>query len=134
MTHASSFLSFTVSLTNLVDLDLRKNTNLDFGALSQWLNRSSVIFLDLSWIPPWRDDPTKITLLMRSAKKLRHLRFPLLLAVSFHLSLFLTILFGRLFGSPEAENATTRAKNSKFALTVIQTLLDTSVNNYQSVL
>ena len=52
----------------------------------------------------------------------------------------------RLFGCPYAEdqswhsagmkaqNAVTRAKNSKFALAVIQTLLDTSVNNYQSVL
>ena len=34
----------------------------------------------------------------------------------------------------KAQNAATRAKNSKFALAVIQTLLDTSMNNYQSVL
>ena len=47
VTHAGSFLSFTVSLTNLVDLDLHGNVNLDFGALSQWLNQSSVISLDL---------------------------------------------------------------------------------------
>ena len=45
-THASSFLSFPVSLTNLVDLDLHGNDHLDFGALSQWLNRFSVISLD----------------------------------------------------------------------------------------
>jgi len=61
-------------------------------------------------------------------------------------SLFLTFLHGRLFGCPDVKDgnfdsaeaktqkAATRAKNSKFALTVIQTLLDTSVNNYQSVL
>jgi len=61
-------------------------------------------------------------------------------------NLFLTVLFGRLFGCPDAndeswypaeikvQNAANRPKNSKFALAVIQTLLDTSVNNYQSVL
>jgi len=76
-THAGSFLSFTVSLTNLVDLDLHGNDNLDFGALSRWLNQSSVISLDLSWIPQWHDDPNKVTLLMKSAEKLRHLRFHL---------------------------------------------------------
>ena len=60
--------------------------------------------------------------------------------------LFLTFLHGRLFGCPHAndeywhnaemkvQNAATRPKNSKFALAVIQTLLNTSVNNYQSVL
>ena len=64
----------------------------------------------------------------------------------FFWSLLLTVLFGRLFGCPYAEdeswhdderkarNAANRPKNSKFALAVIQTLLDTSVNNYQSVL
>ena len=86
MTHAGSFLSFTVSLTNLVDLDLHGNDKLDFGALSQWLNQSSVIFLDLSWIPQWRDDPNKVVLVMKSSKKLRHLRYSFLLAVSFHFS------------------------------------------------
>ena len=75
MTHAGSFLSFIVSLTNLVDLDLHGNDNLDFGALFQWLDQSSVISLDLSWIPQWRDDPNKVALLMKSLKKLRHLRF-----------------------------------------------------------
>jgi len=61
-------------------------------------------------------------------------------------NLFLTVLHGRLFGCPDAtdkswqsaemkaQNAVNRPKNSKFALAVIQTLLDTSVNNYQSVL
>jgi len=34
----------------------------------------------------------------------------------------------------KAQNVANRAKNSKFALAVIQTLLDTSVNNYQYVL
>jgi len=34
----------------------------------------------------------------------------------------------------KARNAANRPKGSKFALAVIQTLLDTSVNNYQSVL
>ena len=53
VTHVGSFLSFTVSLTNLVDLDLHGNDNLDFGALSQWLDQSSIIFLDLRWIPQW---------------------------------------------------------------------------------
>ena len=59
--------------------------------------------------------------------------------------MLLTILNGRLFGCPHAkdhwnsaegraQNAATNAKNSKFALAVIQTLLDTSVNNYHSVL
>ena len=69
----------------MVDLDLHGNDNLDFGALSQWLNQSSVISLDLSWIPQWHDDPNKIALLMKSTTKLEHLRFPLLHAVSFHL-------------------------------------------------
>ena len=145
-THAGSFLSFTVSLINLVDVDLHGNDNLDFGALSQWLNQSSAISLDLSWIPQWRDGPNELMPVMRSTTKLKHLRFPLILAVSFHLSSLLTVLRGRLFGCPYAEdefwhdaetkaqNAVTRAKNSKFALAVIQTLLDTSVNNYQSVL
>ena len=81
---------------------------------------------------------------MNSAKKLRHLRFPLILAVSIVYCLFLTVFAGRLFGCPvveedeswhsQAQNAAIRAMNSKFALTVIQALLDTSVNNYQSVL
>ena len=79
------FLSFTVSLTNLVDLDLHGNDNLDFGALSRWFNQSSIIFLDLSWIPQWHDDPGKLALLMKSAKKLKHLRYSFLLAVSLHL-------------------------------------------------
>ena len=60
--------------------------------------------------------------------------------------LFLTIPNGRLFGCPYAEdgkydtaemkaqNAVTRAKNSKFAHAVVQTLLDTSLNNSQSAL
>ena len=71
----------------------------------------------------------------------------------FMILLFLTIPNCRLFGCPvveeddededdedddddedKARNAATRAKNSKFALTVIQTLLDTSVNNYLSAL
>jgi len=60
--------------------------------------------------------------------------------------MLLTILNGRLFGCPhandeywhnaemKAQNAATRPKNSKFAHAVVQTLLDTNVNNYQSVL
>ena len=103
MTHAGSFLSFIVSLTNLVDLDLHGNDNLDFGALSQWLNQSSVISLDLSWIPQWRDDPNKVALLMKSSKKLRHLRFPHFRAIFLNVSLLLTVLHGRLFGCPIAE-------------------------------
>jgi len=134
-----------VSLTNLVYLDLHGNVNLDLGAFSQWLNQSSVISLDLSWIPQWRDDPSKLALLMKSTTKLRHLRFPLILAVSFHLNFVSNCSFGRLSGCPDAEDswsdsaekkaqkAVNRPKNSKFALAVIQTLLDTSVNNYQSV-
>jgi len=34
----------------------------------------------------------------------------------------------------KAQNAVNRPKNSKFAHAVVQTLLDTSLNNYQSVL
>jgi len=79
------FLSFTVSLTNLVDLDLSGNDNLDFGALSLWLNRSSVISLDIFNRIFW-DDPSKLVPVMKSAKKLKHLRYSFLLAVSFHFS------------------------------------------------
>ena len=71
----SQLFPLIVSLRNLVDLDLSGNGNLDFGALSQWLNQSSVISLDLSYIPQWRDEPNKVALLMKSAKKLKHLRF-----------------------------------------------------------
>ena len=72
--------------------------------------------------------------------------FPYSLLSPFIFLLFLTIPNGRLFGCPfaedeswhddedDAQNAATRAKNSKFALAVIQTLLDTSVNNYLSAL
>jgi len=74
-----------VSLTNLVDLDLHGNDNLDFGALSQWLNQSSVIFLDLFNQSIW-NDPNNLAFLMKSAKKLKHLRFPLNLAASLHFS------------------------------------------------
>ena len=148
-THTSSFfLSFTVSLTNLVDLDLHGNNNLDFGALSESLRGSSVAYLDLSnsILPQWHDDPGKLALLMKATTTLRHLRFSLIPCCLHHLSSLLTVLRGRLFGCPYAEdefwhdaetkaqNAVTRAKNSKFALAVIQTLLDTSVNNYQSAL
>ena len=65
-----------MSLTNLVDLDLHGNDNLDFGALSQWLNHSSVISLDIFNRIFW-DDPSKLGPVMKSAKKLRHLRFPI---------------------------------------------------------
>jgi len=146
VTHAGSFLSFTVSLTNLVDLDLHGNDKLDFGALPQWLNQSSVIFLDLSWIPQWRDDPNKVVLVMKSSKKLRHLRFPLILAVSFHLEFVSNCSYGSLVGCSKAEedqsrhsdetkarNATNRHMNSKFALAVIQTLRDISGKNFQFV-
>jgi len=74
-----------VSLTNLVDLDLSGNDNLDFGALSPWLNRSSVISLDIFNRIFW-DDPSKLVPVMKSAKKLKHLRYSFLLAVSFHFS------------------------------------------------
>jgi len=85
VTHAGSFLSFAVSLTNLIDLDLHGNVNLDFGALSQWLNQSTVISLDFFNQLLW-NDPNKLVSVMKSTTKLKHLRFPLLLAVSFHFS------------------------------------------------
>jgi len=66
----------------MVDLDLHGNDNLDFGALSQWLNQSSVISLDLFNQLFW-NDPNKLMPVMKSAKKLKHLRFSLILAVSF---------------------------------------------------
>jgi len=68
-----SVLVSLVSLTNLVDLDLSGNGALDFDALSQWLNRSSVAFLDLFSHSLW-NDPTKLISLMETAKKLKHLR------------------------------------------------------------
>ena len=136
-----------MALTNLVDLDLSRNDNVDLGALSQWLNQSSVISLDIFNRIFW-DDPSKLMPVMKSAKTLRHLRFPHFLAFCFLLSFVFVAdcSNGRLFGCPyaedeswhsdetKAEKAALRANNSKFALAVIQTLLDTSVNNYQSVL
>jgi len=85
VTHAGSFLSFsfTVSLANLVDLDLSGNDHLDVGALSQWLNQSSVISLDFFNQSFW-NDPGKLSFLMKSTTKLMHLRFPYFL-----LSLFI---------------------------------------------
>ena len=75
---------------------------------------------------------------MKSSKKLKHLRFPHFRAIFLNVSLLLTVLIVRLFGCADAkdqsrhsdetkaQNGVTRAKNSKFALAVIQTLLDTS--------
>jgi len=63
-----------VSLTNLLHLDLSGNEKLEFGALSRWLKRSSVISLDLFNLSLW-NDPSELTSIMKSTKKLKHLRF-----------------------------------------------------------
>jgi len=116
-----------------VGLVLRKVTRLglagvetlvDFAALSAWLNTAAVRELDLSHCRTLLRAPEQVATFMKNTKRVRKLR-----------------LYGSpaTFASPfdsdetKALKAANRARNSKFSLAIIQTLLDEDVNNFQAI-